>query len=438
MKIVLINPAYPYGKHQIYFGGSISTLGAELLALGHTVTLIDLNIETLENVWETLSKSDFIGISVVGSPYIPGTVELCNKLTPLLKQIVVGGQVIAKLGEREFKVLFGEKVMREMPFHIGGGLTHSLVPIWKGMPSWKLKAYLEKEMTLVISQGCHFGCRFCAAEKGKVEQFKPSEILREELCYLAKKAKEFDLKKIEFYTTSLDFFQNPKEVEDRLRVAAEVSEETGVMFKIRCLSCMSSFLKAREIIPNFKKLTSRAGLWCIGFGVDGLNTETWREQKKSQNRNLNQVWRSIEAAQEAEIIPETLLVMGFRSEHPLLIIKYLLFAFLVTFKYRKVTLRPYVAKPQVPGNDDWGNDDPTREFVREPKKFSNLDFCALGSKQTHPNFWFRWSVNTVYILICGIFGPLGKCATSPLMPIGKSRWWNCFAQLWNQLVPFDR
>ncbi|MES2409702.1 MAG: radical SAM protein [Patescibacteria group bacterium] len=450
-KIVLLQPAYPYGKSQVYMGGALISVGSQLLALGFEVTMFDLNMTDIQTIMSVLQNADYVGVTVIGSPYIPGTIEIAKQLAMLDIPVLIGGQVIAKLGQREFITLFAgtnavqiknQVDLAEMlavdPASIPDAFSISLIPMWERMGDEMLHKYLKNEMTLVFSQGCHFQCAFCAAEKKQRERFKGSEHLCHDLEYLVGKAKEFGLKKLEFYTTSLDFFQNVAEVQERLQIIASVQETSGIQIKIRCLSCMVSFMKASKEIQDFEVLLRQAGLWCVGFGIDGLDSLVWLSQKKRQNKTLEQVWTCLDYAEKIGVQAEALLVMGFPEERIRMMFKYLQFAFVAGWKHKRIVLRPYLAKPQIPGNDHWGADDPDREFVRLPQKFKSLDFCAIGSPDTNPIWWHRWSANLVFLLICGIWSPLGKCTTSPLMPQGRSRLWNAFADLWNRIVPFDR
>ncbi len=441
MNILLINPRYPYGKAQTYLGGSLTAVGAQMLALGHFVRITDLNHEDLD-----FCGHDVVGVSVSGSPYIPSAIEITRQAEQKGKKVLIGGQVIAKLGKNEFETLFGKSTVQiknsedlaralESKVPVPRAFSLSLIPVWKTLPDEKLKLYLKHEMALVVSQGCHFQCAFCAAEKKQKEEFKSH--FEEDLEFLVSKAKEFGIKKLEFYASSLDFFQNPEEVEKCLRIVSQISKKSGVRIKIRCLACMSSFMKAYEVIPEFKKLLRESGLWCIGFGIDGIDAVAWSNQKKIQNKTLEQVWRCLETAEECGVTAETLLVMGFPEEGWSQFFKYLLFALKAIRRHKNVVLRPYLAKAQIPGNDYWGADNPQRFFAQTPERFMNLDFCAVGSPETHPRRWQRYGVNIAYLIICAL-GLIGKCYTSPLMPVGSSRMWNKFAKWWNRVVPFDR
>src|SRR5688572_1057943 len=104
MNIILLNPTYPYGKSQVYMGGSLISLGAQLIEAGCKVVYYDLNMTALGSI--DFSGADAIGITVVGSPYIPGAILLAKQFVPLGIPVLIGGQVIAKLGTQEFTALF--------------------------------------------------------------------------------------------------------------------------------------------------------------------------------------------------------------------------------------------------------------------------------------------------------------------------------------------
>ena len=82
-------------------------------------------------------------------------------------------------------------------------------------------------------------------------------------------------------------------------------------------------------------------------------------------------------------------------------------AFKYITKYDNVMLRPYLAKEIIPGNEEWNNNlEFQKKFVENPELFYNLDFCMIGSKLIHPNFWHRFWSNFTFLVICFLFSIL--------------------------------
>ncbi len=228
---------------------------------------------------------DFVGITVIGVPYIPVVADYITQLknNKHIPTVLLGGQPIAHLESDLFESIFGEgviqikndadltKALGNKKIQLASPFEVSLHKAFDLIPDNYLKLYLAKEMTLFISQGCHFRCAFCAASKGVREQFRSIDLFRDDLVYLVKKAKIFGYKKLEFYATSLDFFQNPKKIVEYLKVIYSIKVQYGIDIHVRCLACMPSFLKAHSVIPNLSQICNDGGLWSVGFGVDGTD-----------------------------------------------------------------------------------------------------------------------------------------------------------------------
>src|SRR5207247_2484432 len=70
-----------------------------------------------------------------------------------------------------------------------------------------LKVYLANELTLPFSQGCIYGCKFCAAQINRAEIFYNT---RDNLEGFLGRASRLGITKVSYYATSLDFFQQAK------------------------------------------------------------------------------------------------------------------------------------------------------------------------------------------------------------------------------------
>ena len=115
-KIVLVDLQYPYGKNKAYMNGSLLTIAAQLMAAGHTVDVVDLNIDSTTNdrVSGLFAKAQIVGVSVVGCPYFPQVVQFCQYVAESYPnaQVVLGGQVIRGLLRDEFRRIFGKRAIQ--------------------------------------------------------------------------------------------------------------------------------------------------------------------------------------------------------------------------------------------------------------------------------------------------------------------------------------
>ena len=211
MRIALLNPRYPYGKDQVFLGGSLPSIGARLLQMGHEVDLFDLNIDRITDarVAESLAQAERIGISLTGSPYIPGTLSLIDQLRThgVSAPILLGGQVIARLQSSQFVRIIGRQcvvqirddndLVQALGCHavdMPSANTTSFIPIWEKMGEERMAEYLRHEGTLVVSQGCKKACRFCAASKGRAEVFRDIGAFESDLRYLTDVARRNGLR----------------------------------------------------------------------------------------------------------------------------------------------------------------------------------------------------------------------------------------------------
>lgn len=464
MNIVIINPRYPYGKDQIYLNGSVTSVAARLLAMGHEVDIIDLNIDRLEtpHVHTLVMAADLIGISLTGAPHIPGVIELTQAIRVIAPscKIMLGGQVIKHLTTVQFRKIFGDTVIQigdgdnpkiknsdefALARLLGCEITDipkpnvvPFSPVYRRMGEDRMSEYLRHEMTLVVSQGCRFKCKFCAAEKRMVEGFRALGHFQNDLTYMVEVAKRHNIEQLNFYASSLDFFQNPDELREYLEILAHVQEEHGVKIRVRCLSCMTSFLQARHQMKDFDSLIHHAGVWCVGFGSDGTDEAVWKAEQKPHN-SVAKLIECMETCHSIGLRAELLMVFGFPEDTAWTLWKTVLTCIWSVTMWNNVIIRPYLAKTLVPGNDGWkAAPVGLKAFTDDPRKFTNIDFCAIGSRLTHPHTIHRWLCNAAYLTLCTLFTPFGKCTTSPLLPGGESGLYGAIAKLINRFIPFDR
>jgi hypothetical protein len=315
----------------------------------------------------------------------------------------------------------------------------------------RLSEYLSHEMTLEVSQGCRYNCKFCAARKGQKEQMKNLVVFEDDLRFLAQQARASGIETLKFYASALDFFQNPESIGRMLSVLAHVQGEEGIQIKVRCLTSMSTFLYARGILnsliqegqdecfcgfSDFSELLNRAGLYCIGFGVDGTDESVWQRENKRHNQP-HQVQECISLCKDMGIRTELLMVLGFPEDTTRILWKNFKNSVRYVFESKYVVLRPYLAKTFVPGNEGW-TPEIEKIMVADPQRFYNIDYCAIGSPLTHPNRWNRWMSNGTYLTIIGLFYPFGRCDTLPLLPQGEKGAYGTIAKFVNRIMPSDR
>lgn len=454
LNVVIIHPRNPWGRDQVYLAGSVYGIAAVFVALGHTVRVVDLNIDRLSDkfVQSALAAANIIGISVLGSAYIPGTLTLIPELHRIAPHatVLLGGQVIEQLSPKQFAAIYTRhrvvqvastmdlaEVLGYHPHTIPSAYSVSYRPVFEAMGEERLFMYLRHEMALVVSQGCHFNCGFCAARKKEPETLREVVNFETDLTYLAEVAKRHGQNRLEFYASSLDFFQNPDKVRLHLDVLSNVRTKTGVDIRVRCLSCLTSFAEAVKEIPNLGKLARQAGLWCIGFGVDGGESDTWREQHKGQN-TMDDFVSVFDTCETLGIRAELLMVIGFPKDTVRRLARSVWLCFKSLWRWQRVLIRPYMAKSFVPGNKGWeAQTQAVERVVKNPSFFYNLDFCATASSLTHPRLFHRLICNCAYLLLCSLT-LIGKGCTSPILPQGGNGLWSRVAARINRLMPFDR
>jgi hypothetical protein len=453
--IVFVELQYPYGKPRVFQSGSLIAIASWFIALQYKVSVLDFNIHSQNSdfVETTLSNASHVCISLTGTPYVPDAIAFAKKMTKKGVFVVIGGQGAESLSQRQFDTLFsGTNAVRiaheseiAKVFHVEETLPSvfnvSYAHAWETLDEKSIVTYLTNEMTLVVSQGCKHSCSFCAAKKGRLETFRELEVFESDLRYVAYQAKSRGISKIRFYASSLDFFQSPtvekKEVlittiESILLCMARIRKESGVDIQTRCLSTMQSFLIACKRIPDLKKLLQEAGLYRIGFGVDGSDPLVWKSQKKNHNKP-HQAIECIETTKQFGVCCEVLMVVGFLSDTVSTLYQNIVSAFRYS-KHDNVILRAYMAKSAAPGNDGW-NEKFARPFLEDPTRFQQIDYCAFASSITHPSAWHRFISNVCYAMIMLLFSLSKRSVTYPVFPIRGGKLRRGFARFLNNQMP---
>ena len=449
-RVVLVDLGYPYGK-KIYMSGSVVAVAAQLMAVGHTVDIVDFNIDHPSNprVHDLFSQADIIGASVMGSPGIPGSIKFAQQTSrkyPRVK-VVLGGQVVSHFSKEQFRTVFGSNALQvaneddhaQLFGTPPSAYEISYQPVWEHMGDERLQQYLEHEFALVLSQGCIYKCKWCSAQKGQKETFRDLAFFRNDLQFLLEKARDLGIPKLECYASDLDLFQTHKLIFQYLEAMTEAQEKTGVQLKTRCLTCMNTFLAASRQHTDFPELVRRSGLWCVGFGVDGTSKEEWDEEGKTQNK-MEDIEAAYNLANELGLRSEVLTVMGQHSDKLSLRLQQTIvqFSWFVE-RWPNTILRPYVYREILPGNDGWKeNHEVVEKLIQDPKQFYNLDICGFANATTHPFWWQRWRVNVAYLYVILRYAPSGRCATSPLLPQGSGGLIGWLAKIINRSMPYDR
>jgi len=338
----------------------------------------------------------------------------------------------------------------ETDYPIPGSLNIPYVSVWEQMGDDRLKTYMQTEMTLVVGQGCAYNCHFCAARKDQKEQHKTRESFEADVRFLAEKARQFGINHLEFYASSLDFFQHLRIIARHLAILAKIREETNVDIKVRCLSCLKSFLHAEKIIndliqrrtdglehfDNFRDLVNRSGLWCVGFGFESTDEKILHTQNKDHNK-IDDIKRCVDLCKKTGVCCELLFVFGFPDADWSSMWKTAIDAVRYTLNHDHVVLRPYLAKPFLPGNKGW-TDEVDTMMAKDVNQFYNLDVCAIGSPLTDSKLFHRLMSNFLYLSMIAFLAPTGKCLTGPLLPQGQKGIYGKVAKMLNKYMPAER
>lgn len=450
-RFVIIDMQYYLGCSRVWMNGSVVGIAAVLMAMGCEVDIVDFNIDHWddERVQALLSHADYVGISLVGAPYIPGAIALAKRLNAAFpnKPIILGGKVIEKLEPYQFKLLFTGTlaVQYRTPIDLAtlldgeasrvpGVFSVPFVPVWERMGNERLRQYLSVETTLVNAQGCVYACEQCGADRNQKQVWPSGEQFYENLIYLARKAQEFSLQELRFYMSDLDATQVKEKLITQLEVIARVRAETGVDIRVRCLACTKTFVRLVHSYPEFAGLCHRAGMERFGFGIDGTRL-TWKEISKPHNDEV-EIAEVLGYCQQNDLQAEALLVVGSRAESLASLLQLHYDAIRYAFRYG-ADIRPHLYKP-IPGGDEWGEQGSLIQYVLEsPILFHNLDFTACASVLTHPIWYQRWAANAAFVLLVIGYNLLGKTTNSLLLATSKGGFLSRFANVINQYLPAD-
>lgn len=210
---------------------------------------------------------------------------------------------------------------------------------------------------------------------------------------------------ISLYLSNLDLFQSPsKLLSFAIKVNSLKRKYFGFQIRMRGLSTVRSFLNIHRQEPKIINEIISAGLYRVGFGIDGATYRVYKLTNKPQT--VKDCFDAIKILKENyNLEPETLMVFGHNYiEDKIALEKAYQFSVEMFKKYSALP-RPHVAKDIVPGNDGWNdseNKTTIEKYIKNPWLFQNMDFTALPSKITHQDDEFRNLVSKVYLKICSL------------------------------------
>ncbi|MBP7057440.1 radical SAM protein, partial [Candidatus Gracilibacteria bacterium] len=376
-KIALYQPRHNHaalvGPGHVYLPSSLATVGSRILMAGGEIAFQDGNLRPL------VFDQQVTGINLVGAPYIPEVIKLREQIMASVgpdADLVLGGQVLTGFTREQFQRLFGghaydgndDAVLKRL---LGMELSRlpppeetSMIPFYEQISDADFHQYMEHEFCLYLSQGCKFACEFCAANRtfrdpvtGSIsvvkERYRRLDLVDAELDYLVARSRRLGISHLEIYLSNLDTFQTP----DQLKQFAEIviackRRYPGFAFRLRGLSTAATFMETYRTDPSVITAMVDAGLWSIGFGVDGTSKEVWKSIKKGHN-HIDQCIEAIRLTREEfGITPEVFMVVGHATDTPDTLRGDVEFI-LDMADYYGAAPRPYVAKSIVPGNSGW-------------------------------------------------------------------------------------
>lgn len=438
MSILLIQSAYPHGgRRQVYLPAGVLNIASRLMAIGKEVRVLDLNLDRLSTI--DLDGVELVGFSLIGKPYIPGTLASIQEIRKRYAgPITVGGPAVAEMDSSIFERLFGGGIIQadanglaQMFPGLPSEYDTNMVAALRALSPERRRSYLTREFGLWLSQGCLMGCAFCDALQKRAERYRSMESLREEVTYICDELVVFGHKTFEAYLSNLDGFQTPKSLDFSVGMIAQIAAERGIGVRLRCLSTLPYFCKA---VKKDSKLLARLyknGLRIVAFGADGGDPRVWEREHKEQN-TLEFLKFALEACLASPIQPEMLMVIGFSKDDSLAMSAALTQS--LYWAWRGVVVRPYLGKPIL----KMMNAEEQEKYFDDPRRLYNLDFAALGSSDTHPDPKQRHMVNATYLAVITLLTPFGRNTTFPVMPMQGGRVRRFAAHVVNRLMPVDR
>ncbi len=448
---VLFQPRYPYGKPTVYLPVGLMNLGSRLLGRVAEILFFDLNFVRIDadEITPALHKADVIGFSIIGPPYISEVIGDIRALRTMgfHQPILIGGEGVTRMHPQHFLRWFSGlgtviQIRNDEDIKHAFGITSlpsafetSMVPMLERLSETSRRRYLTSEFSLFMSQGCKFGCGFCAAAKEQREMYRTHESLRDEVTYICGYLQTIRHGELRVYLSNLDAFQHPKELEGHLRVISEIADAHAVTLHIRCLATSRCTVEAVRADFSLLGRLRGYGLRTVAFGADGADERSWKRENKSHNQ-LSELEEARVAMQKAGITVEFLMVIGFQDDDLLALWHDIVYS--IRKALQGVILRFYLGKSKTPSGR-WPQDDPEVEaFLRDSSLLTRLDYAMVGSPETHPRWRERWMANITYLGLILFLTPLGRNTTFPLLPVPRKGMGKWLVQYVNRLMPFDR
>jgi hypothetical protein len=405
----------------IYLPTPLFTFAARLRSGGVEVKVYD------ENIAEWNGSEEVVGLACVGSPAIPGIQARLAQLRQLgVRTLIVGGQGVRGFSAHEFSFVFGPDVLNgsNQADLLACGLVGnssieqesvSIASELDALTDDLFKAYFVGEVPLYVSQGCRFSCTFCAAQRTTLggtpvrETYRELRCIEEELRTIVGRAARLGIREISFYLSNLDLMQTPLMLTKLAAIFHRVkSDWPHQVVRFRGLSTTTSFLSVHRRMPQTISDLVDAGLYQIGFGIDGATPDVWRAIRKphvSEN-----CLRAVPLSRGVYgLTPETLMVFGHDGHDSFESLSQAVDTVSMLGAEFGAIPRPHVAKGLVPGNDGWAAEPPSAQkqyLLDNPWAFQFLDFTCLPTDVTHIDPVFRDAVRDAFLRVCELPGSL--------------------------------
>lgn len=457
--VLLLQPRSAWGNHVYLVNGLLAT-ATRLSIAGFNYVIRDLNIDK-DIQQEEIANADIIGISILGSPYIPRALRLAKKLRNrgYSNRIFFGGPILENISKEDWRKLFQANglenvtaIQYEVDLKIELGLLKDLPSRYdismskaiEELPEYMQRAYFEKEFCIFTSDGCIFNCTFCGAHKNQKEAFRDTAKFRDEMATIAQMVLKYAGPKPEYeiYLSTLDGLQTAETMERTLGIIYEEFNKVGVVAPLRFLATSKYTSIAMKSDPNILKRWYKLGVSCIGIGVDGDDEETWNELRKNHN-DRDEIRHALVGIQDAGMIPEAFMIFGGPNEKPEATDKAINAC--KNLSRQGVKVRPYFMKLRTPKQSSKGTPEDAK-FIIDPfldnlDLFYHLEYAMLGSKLTNPDPVQRKRVSDAFLDIIDWLdrnNPFG-CPTQPLLPTEDGDWLDKdYAYEWNRNMPMDR
>jgi hypothetical protein len=398
-------------------------MAARLRAIGIDVRVYD------ENVADWDGDEEVIGLSSIGSPYMAPIASRISKLAASgAGDVIVGGQGVKGLAQKEFKRLFGNATVNATNEADLVEITASALPPQESVSistemgqlnDDEFRLYFSTEVPFYLSQGCRYSCTFCGAERSHPraavrERYREISCVAVELTKVIQRCRTLGIHENKFYLSNLDLFQTPAKLEQFVACLQSVlSAFPDQRLRFRGLSTTNSFMSVYRTHPDLIHRFVEVGLEQVGFGIDGATPDVWRAVRKPHSKTTCLDAIAI-ARVDFGIQPEALMVFGHDGHDDVrslgLAVDTVRF---LSDRYGAIP-RPHVAKGLVPGNDGWTSGVGwQKEFLfANPWAFQFLDFTCLPTDLTHEDPEFRAAVKGAFLEICN----MPDCLTQYVLP----------------------